>query len=361
MLAGSTTDTTYYMGSFEYKNGELNQVFTEEGRIRYDETGDDYYYDYYLKDHLGNIRIVFTGDGNGNAEALQVNNYYPFGMRFKQASAVNKQDNSYLYNGKELQTFGLDWYDYGARFYDPELGRWHSIDPKAEKYYGLTPYNYVANNPILLLDPDGEEIWIYYGEERKNKIQYKNGKLYDEEGNEVDVENDFVNQVVDAIDELKETDTGEWLTDELQNSDKKHDIYKTDEGSYITAKDGLASYGLEEGGSGSSIYWNSGEKGSFIGLGHEMAHGWDMQNGQFDWMNGIWLKDVGLRERRACHIENIIRNEYGLQLRKSYSGTENTKLINKKGKEIILKYDYKNNPNVERNYGINLKNAPKYK
>ncbi len=51
----------------------------------------------------------------------------------------------------------VNWYDYGARFYDPALGRFHCIDPFAEKYYGINPYNYVANNPVKLIDPDGRE------------------------------------------------------------------------------------------------------------------------------------------------------------------------------------------------------------
>ena len=155
MVSGATSDTTYYMGAFEYKNDRLNQVFTEEGRIRYDDANDAYNYDYYLKDHLGNIRLVFTGDGNGNAEALQVNNYYPFGMRFNQAPEKQSQSNDYLYNGKELQKFGLNWYDYGARFYDPTLGRWHSVDPLTENHYNYTPYHYTFNNPILFVDPNG--------------------------------------------------------------------------------------------------------------------------------------------------------------------------------------------------------------
>ena len=75
----------------------------------------------------------------------------------------------YQYNGKlersgnpafagELQDdYGLDWYDYGARFYDPQLGRFHTVDNSTEKYYAYTPYVYVGNNPLLYIDPDGND------------------------------------------------------------------------------------------------------------------------------------------------------------------------------------------------------------
>jgi RHS repeat-associated protein len=77
-------------------------------------------------------------------------------MKMDGISSTSTTSNDYLYNGKQLQDdFGLNWYDYGARFYDPALGRWHSVDPSAERDYSYSPYIYCANNPIKYIDPDG--------------------------------------------------------------------------------------------------------------------------------------------------------------------------------------------------------------
>ena len=66
------------------------------------------------------------------------------------------RDDQYKYNGKELNTdFGLGWYDYGARWYDATLGRWHVVDPMTSKYSSWSGYNYVMDNPTCLIDPDG--------------------------------------------------------------------------------------------------------------------------------------------------------------------------------------------------------------
>ena len=95
---------------------------------------------------------------------VQENHYDPWGLNLVGIEKQGTPDHKYQYNGKEKQTeLGLNWIDYGARFYDPQLGRWHVVDPAAELMPEWSPYNYTFNNPIKFTDPDGmvPDITIY--------------------------------------------------------------------------------------------------------------------------------------------------------------------------------------------------------
>jgi len=129
-----------------YENGTQKLLLTEEGYINL--TGTQQYH-YYLKDHQGNNRIVINQSGT----VEETNHYYPFGGVFASSNSIQP----YKYNGKELDAKkGLNWYDYGARQYDAALGRFTTVDPLAETYYGVSPYGYCLNNPIKFVDVDGK-------------------------------------------------------------------------------------------------------------------------------------------------------------------------------------------------------------
>lgn len=180
----STGVITDYSGSFVYENNVLKQFSQPEGYVSYNSGIYNYIYQY--KDHLGNNRLSYQDkDNNGivnNTEIVQENNYYAFGLTQKGYNgAINGVDNKYKYNGKELQDdniggIKLNLYDYGARNYDPAIGRWMNIDPLAEKSRRFSPYTYALNNPIFFIDPDGMEALS------NDWIPDENGNLHAEAG-----------------------------------------------------------------------------------------------------------------------------------------------------------------------------------
>jgi len=124
--------------------------------------------------YYDNMMVTHSG---GNV--VEVNAYYPYGMRIPLLSTPDTENlsNLYLYNGKELQTeLDLQWFDFGARPYDPtgRLG-WLLPDPLAEKYYSTSPYAYCLNNPVKYIDPDGREVFITgaLSEEALKQLQAK--------------------------------------------------------------------------------------------------------------------------------------------------------------------------------------------
>ncbi|WP_346315963.1 DUF6443 domain-containing protein [Chitinophaga sp. YIM B06452] len=106
------------------------------------------------------IVIMSTG------RLLEETHYYPFGLTMegissKAVTPVTYPENKLRFSGKELQTDefgngkGLDWYDFGARMYDPQLGRWFAIDGASNEYSNLSPYHFADNSPIKNKEIDG--------------------------------------------------------------------------------------------------------------------------------------------------------------------------------------------------------------
>ena len=106
-----------------------------QGYFTFDETTGKAVPHYFLRDHLGSVRVVTDGDGT----AEQVNHYYAFGGVMAGSTGAGIQ--SLKYNGKELErTNGLNLSDYGARWYDAAAPSWLTPDPLAEKDPGISPY-----------------------------------------------------------------------------------------------------------------------------------------------------------------------------------------------------------------------------
>lgn len=144
-VIGNDSTVTDYCDNVIYENGVAKALLTEAGHISLTDSK----FHYYLTDHQGNNRVVINEGG----KVEEINDYYPFGgLMTSPMSSIQP----YKYNGKELdRKKGLDWYDYGARMYDPVIGRWHSVDPLCEKYYNWSLYAYCLSNPIRKIDPTG--------------------------------------------------------------------------------------------------------------------------------------------------------------------------------------------------------------
>ena len=126
---------------------------------------------YYIKDYLGSIRMTID---EKTFEVISAQDYFPFGgiMENRSYTTGGNLNDKYKFTEKERDTETN--YDYfGARYYDSELGIWRSVDPAVSQWsikeimekelYGLSPYVYVRNSPLIRIDPNGYIDWLKVG------------------------------------------------------------------------------------------------------------------------------------------------------------------------------------------------------
>ena len=308
VINGSTT-TTDYCGNVVYENGAQKWLLTDEGYVSLS----DNQYHYYLKDHQGNNRVVINSAGT----VEETNHYYPFGGIFASSASVQP----YKYNGKEYDAKkGLNWYDYGARWYDAGTGRFTAVDPMAKKYYIASPYSYCLNNPVKYVDPDGRKIVI--------------GTFWQRLGEWFGIKSDFIAKVSKQFAENNAASAEiRAIYKELEESDLVFYVLPLSEadnpslGDQVIPDQAIA-FGKSQG---ATMYYDpdaqervDGKKRNpRIALAHEMGHFKDLMEGKAVPFTDEKTKKVDKtkmeqNERTSLELENIIREILGYELRESY-------------------------------------------
>ena len=253
--------------------------------------------------------------------------------------------------GKKPETalkIRVSWYDYGARMYDPALGRFHTQDRLAENYFGLSPYQYTANNPIRFIDVNGD--YIYINDKDGNRYKYDQGQLYsrndDGDWDEYTAEEgSFVHGVYSALNELTGGgDAGEGLVDFFGNEKNNVFVKQNSEGKNVNRG---ATVLMNPDMKGSTVPTEDGAKESpfYVALGHEMAHTQDYYLRGTEKVQSTWMTVNGQKitesEKYATHVENQIRGENRLSLRTHYainpdgSGYNPSRIIDSKGGSLF--------------------------
>jgi len=226
---------------------------------------------------------------------VQENHYDPWGLNLAGIETQGQPDHKFQYNGKEKQQeLGLDWSDYGARMYDAQLGRWHVVDPLAEKYEMLSPYAYVANNPLLFIDPDGREIWINYGDNQR--VRYDNGKLYSEDGSKYKGKDNFVSKVAKTLNTMKMSELGQEVLKDLSAS--KNAFSFVNKPAETEDKMALQFKRNKEGGGGQILAGNLNnpnmtEAAAVEGSAHELFHGYQYEKGELGKTGNTVNNEIG--------------------------------------------------------------------
>jgi RHS repeat-associated protein len=188
-----------------------------------------YVYVYFSNESESNVYFDNFMLTHEHSSLIEESHFYPFGGRLEGlcSKAYNKLENKFQFNGKERQAkefsdgSGLEMYDFGARMYDNQIGRWMAIDPLSEKMRRHSPYNYAFDNPVRFIDPDGMAPATY--EEVRNKARnYRNEHDRSQEGAEEDTDEDEVDNAKKQDDtyDFKTSDIAKFILYHTKNNEK---------------------------------------------------------------------------------------------------------------------------------------------
>jgi RHS repeat-associated protein len=141
-----------------FKNGEFYQMAIPEGRAIYEAGAWKPEFDY--KDHLGNTRVSFKADGNRLVHTAKTDTD-PWGVILKTGQENSFQNRHEMQGHEREKTFGLNRINFGARTYNPTIGRFDKVDRYSEKYTSLSTFHYAANNPINIIDINGDSLVVF--------------------------------------------------------------------------------------------------------------------------------------------------------------------------------------------------------
>jgi RHS repeat-associated protein len=233
----------------------------------------------YHSDHLGSSSFLTDAAGNPT-QHLQ---YLPFGENYIEQRATTDYYTPYIFSAKERDPeTGYSYF--GARYYDPNVSVWLSVDPMADKYPSMSAYMYCAGNPVMLVDPDGQKIKIYYYNKR-GKLRSKRYR----EGMKANTGNPVLDQTIIMLNTISEafSDDGSFsrmvndkhkvvqiFTTDLEISDGFYQAmpgldYDDENQASTFVNPWLGTYGERLGENGYNIVFMSSPVGA---LAHELGH-----------------------------------------------------------------------------------------
>ena len=283
---------------------------------------------WYHPDLLGSSSWITYTDGS----AVQHLYYLPWGEDFVDQRTTS-WNAPFTFSAKEKDSeTGLSYF--GARYYSSDLSIWLSVDPMSDKYPSLSPYVYCADNPIKLVDPNGEEIVLFVN---KTKYSYNGKNFVDKDGNIASFrQNSFESRVLSDLNKLYNSESKiiRGKLNDMMKSKHQHSIVRSTVSGGIGYNKALDTDHAGKYGEGSDTetgYNPFATKsvcadGGYIScatLAHELlGHGWNNDQGLHESDNHTTENGIKFEEVNAVNIQNKVLVEHH-QLPRSLVGSPN--------------------------------------